>query len=202
MSRYPCAVLVLVGTSTGMTRKISEHLDLPHPQKIIRIEEIATQAEIETAKRSRDHEGKHIIPVPALEIKRNYPQIFFDSIRIFLKRSLPVKERGNGFEKSVVRPEFGRKGKIAISETALSQMVLHCVSEFDTNLKVAKIKVKKESQNYKLEIILDVPYGATISSSIHELQQYIRENIEKFTGLVLDELDITIGKISIFKKDR
>ena len=46
------------------------------------------------------------------------------------------------FEKSVVRPEFSKKGRIEISEAALAQMVMHCVAEFDKNIRVKKITIK------------------------------------------------------------
>ncbi|MBA7538592.1 hypothetical protein ES705_30869 [subsurface metagenome] len=75
--------ILIVGTSDKMAKKIARQLKLPYPAKIITIEEIATQEEIEAATRSRNSEGKHIIPVPAIEVKRNYPHIFFDSVKVF-----------------------------------------------------------------------------------------------------------------------
>ena len=76
-----------------MVFKICERLQIPHPVKIIKIEDIASREEIEKAVRSRKIEGKHVIPVPALEIRRNYPSIFYDSIRVFLKRNFGAARR-------------------------------------------------------------------------------------------------------------
>ena len=78
--------LLILGTSEKMVQKIAMRLQLPPPSKIIKIEDIATQDEIDFAIRSRHIEGKHVIPVPALEIKRSYPQIFYDAIRVKLAR--------------------------------------------------------------------------------------------------------------------
>ena len=70
--------ILLLGTSEKMVIKIAARLQLPQPSKIIKIEDIATREEIDKAIRSRQVEGKHVIPVPAIEIKRNYSQIFYD----------------------------------------------------------------------------------------------------------------------------
>ena len=83
--------ILLIGTSEKMVRKIAQRLDLPNPHRIINIDDVATQQEIEIAQRSRTHEGKHIIPVPSVEVKRNYPHIFFDSVKIFIRKNLRLK---------------------------------------------------------------------------------------------------------------
>ena len=67
--------ILLLGTSEKMVSKIAMRLQLPQPQKIIHIEEIATKEEIEKAVKSRQVEGKHVIPVPTIEVKKNYPQV-------------------------------------------------------------------------------------------------------------------------------
>ena len=172
--------LLILGTSEKMVRKIAARLQIPQPGKIIKIEDIATQDEIDFAIRSRRIEGKHVIPVPALEIKRSYPQIFYDSIRIKLFR----KERPSGadmkvYEKSVVRPEFSKKGRVSISEAALTQMVMHCVSEFDPEIKIKKLTIKTDAHGYKLVITTDVPFGTELAGKIHNLQKYVIENISR-----------------------
>jgi uncharacterized alkaline shock family protein YloU/adenylate kinase family enzyme len=187
--------ILVIGTSKGMVRKITETLRLPPPAKIINIEEVATQEEIESATRSRNHEGKHIIPVPAVEVKLNYPQIFLDSIRIFFKQRFQSVKKGSMIEKTVVRPAYSNHGRVTISETALTQMVLHCVQEFDSILNVEKVVVTRDSSDYRLEVILGIPFGYQLSGIIYQLQEYIFRSIERFAGLSLKEVNITIGRI-------
>ena len=187
--------ILIIGTSVRMVKRIAERLSLPQPDRIIQIEDVATQAEIEIAQRSRDNEGKHIIPVPAIEVKRNYPHIFFDSVKILFKMSMRLFSKERVFEKAVVRPEYSKRGRIAISESALSEMILHCVNEFDPFLKVEKIILSQEGYRYNLEIFLDIAFGAQISGTFHELQNYIVSSIEKITGLILNEVSITVGKV-------
>jgi adenylate kinase family enzyme len=74
--------ILILGTSEKMVNKIASRLQLPAPSKIIRIEDVSTQEEIEKAMHTRQIEGKHVIPVPSIEIKKSYPNIFFTAIKI------------------------------------------------------------------------------------------------------------------------
>ena len=189
--------LLILGTSEKMVQKIAMRLQLPPPSKIIKIEDIATQDEIDFAIRSRHIEGKHVIPVPALEIKRSYPQIFYDAIRVKLARKEKIS--GNNtkvYEKSVVRPEFSKKGRVTISEAALTQMVMHCVSEFDSEIKIKKLTIKTDAHGYKLIITTDVPFGTQLAGKIHNLQKYVIENLERYTGILIESVSIIVDKIS------
>jgi adenylate kinase family enzyme len=189
--------ILILGTSEKMVNKIAARLQLPPPKKIIKIEDIASQDEIEKAIRTRRIEGKHVIPVPSIEIKRSYPNIFYDAIRIFKRKPSPA---GIGpipkvHEKSLVRPEYSKRGKVIISEAALSQMVIHCVDEYNPDIRIKKMVVKDNDAGYRLVITIDVPYGTQLGGNIHELQQYIIENIERYTGILIEEVNIIIDKI-------
>ena len=197
MKKQSIKRLLILGTSEKMVQKIAMRLQLPPPSKIIKIEDIATQDEIDFAIRSRHIEGKHVIPVPALEIKRSYPQIFYDAIRVKLARKEKIS--GNNtkvYEKSVVRPEFSKKGRVTISEAALTQMVMHCVSEFDSEIKIKKLTIKTDAHGYKLIITTDVPFGTQLAGKIHNLQKYVIENLERYTGILIESVNIIVDKIS------
>jgi uncharacterized alkaline shock family protein YloU len=188
--------ILVIGTSEKMVRKIAKRLELPHPSKIIHIEDVATRDEIAAAIHSRSTEGKHIIPVPSLEIRRSYPHIFLDSMKIFFKRRFHPIRAGNILDKAVVRPEYSKRGKVTISEAALTQMVLHCVQEFDSAVRVEKVIVHKESHDYGMEIVLAVPYKGQAAAPLYQLQEYIARNVESFSGIILKEVNITVGRVS------
>jgi adenylate kinase family enzyme len=189
--------VLILGTSEKMVNKIAARLQLPSPKKLIKIEDIASQEDIEKAIRTRRIEGKHVIPVPSIEVKRTYPHIFYDAVRIFKRKTGPA---GLGptpkvHEKSVVRPEYSKRGKVIISEAALSQMVIHCVDEYNQDIRIKKMLVRDNEMGYRLVITIDVPYGTQLGGNIHELQQYIIENIERYTGILIEEVNIIIDKI-------
>ena len=189
--------ILLLGTSEKMVNKIALRLELPPPARIIHIEDIASQEDIEKAIRTRKIEGKHVIPVPSIEVKRSYPHIFYDAIRIFKRRRLPetLGSTPQVHEKSVVRPEYSKRGKVLISPAALSQMVIHCVDEYNEEIRIKKIAVKDEKSGYRLVITIDVPYGIQLGGDMHELQQYVIDNIERYTGILIEEVNIIIDKI-------
>ncbi|MBS7241623.1 MAG: hypothetical protein KIG77_04455 [Treponema sp.] len=199
--------LLIIGTSEKMAQKITSRLQIPLPSKIIKIEDIATREELEKAIRSRQIEGKHVIPVPAIEVKKSYSQIFYDSMKEIAGKSsanfkilnLFGKKKQSTLEKSIVTPEFSKKGRIEISEAALSQMAMHCVSEFSKDIRIKKLSIKTNSRGYKLIITVDVPFGRQLTGEIHRLQQYVIENIEKYTGILIEEVSIIIDKITVNK---
>jgi ABC-type oligopeptide transport system ATPase subunit len=199
--------ILLLGTSEKMVYKIAARLQLPPPSKIVKIEDIATQDEIDRALRTRRIEGKHVIPVLSIEVKRTYPNIFYEAIKIFKRRAASVEGNpkdlpaGLGpvptlLEKSVVRPEYSKRGKVIISEAALSQMVIHCVDEYNPNIKIKKILVKDAEMGYRLVITIDVPYGIQLGGNIHDMQRYIIDNIERYTGILIEEVNIIIDKVT------
>lgn len=189
--------ILILGTSEKMVTKIAERLQLHQPQKIIKIEDIATEEEIQEAIRSRRIEGKHVIPVPSIEVKRNYPQIFYDAMRVFFKKKTPAPGSNDKMiEKSVVRPEFSKKGRVEISEGALSQMIIHCILEFDSNIVIKKLTIKTDAQGYRLVLCVDVPFGNQLTGTIYRLQQYIIENVERYTGILIEEVNIIIDQIT------
>lgn len=180
--------VLIIGTSVKMIKMIAERLQLPIPEEIniFNIEKFQSPEEIEAARISRKV-GKHVIPVPAVEIKRKYPGIFYKSF--FTKNS-----SNDSVEKSLVRPEFSKAGKVVLSEAALCQMVTHCVNVFDKNIRVKKITIKSYKNNFVLKILIDVPFGTQLSGQIYKLQEYITDQTEKFTGNLID-VNIVIDKI-------
>jgi hypothetical protein len=188
--------ILVLGTSEKMVNKIAARLQMPPPSKLIKIEDIASHDDIERAIRTRRIEGKHVIPVPSIEVKRSYPHIFHDAVRIFMRRGSPVTiATPKVLEKSVVRPEYSKRGKVIISEAALSQMVIHCLDEYNPNMRIKKILVRDREMGYQLVITIDVPYGIQLGGNIHELQHYVIDNIERYTGILIEEVNIIIDKI-------
>ncbi len=188
--------ILIIGTSQRMVWRICENLNLPYPRRTTSIEEIATETEIEAAVHSRAVSGKHIIPVPAIELKRGYSRILLDAVEIFFRHPFSWKKRKNSFQKAVVRPRFSKRGRVTISRAALGQMVIHCVNEYDPRLKVERLVIDPAPSGYRLEVVLEVPFQYRISGHAHELQLYVMENLERYAGLDLQEVNVTVGSVA------
>lgn len=77
--KYKPESILILGTSDDMIQKIIKNLNLPELEETIYITDVATEEEISQAKRIRRTEGKHVIPVPTFEIKKDFSRIFIRS---------------------------------------------------------------------------------------------------------------------------
>lgn len=208
IQKHKVKKILILGTSEKMINRVTEELGLPPISQVIRIEEVSTEEEIKVAIRSRIEEGKHVIAVPAIEIKSDYAQILSDSIRIFFRRNREpdAGRKASFFDKSIVQPSFQPKGKttgsVSISEAALTEMILHCIDEYDSDIHVLKIQVKKSKSGYRINLSVGVPYGRNLAGELHELRSYIHNNLQRYTGIILDHLEISIDKIRSGKRAR
>ena len=83
IKKYKPEGILILGTSDGMVEKIAANLGLPKIEKIVYIQDYATQEEMEEARRMRVTEGKHVIPVPTFELKKDFSGYILDPLQIF-----------------------------------------------------------------------------------------------------------------------
>lgn len=183
--------ILIIGTSEKMVVKIASRLDLPEPAKIIHIEDVSSPDDIETAMHIRFTEGKHVIPVPPIEITRSAPSIVFDSIRVKFGRGTRLKPQIS--EKTIVKPEFSKPQEETLSEQNLQQMIKHSITEYDPIMKVKKVKgVRNPDRTYSISITLLLPPRHYIPSTISDLQQYVRDCLEKFGSIMVKSVSVEI----------
>jgi hypothetical protein len=84
-----------------MIEKIISNLNLPKLTETIYINDVATEEEMEEAKRTRIIEGKHVIPVPTFEIKKDFSRIYIGPASNF-----QVKRKGR---KTIYRRKVNNK---------------------------------------------------------------------------------------------
>ncbi len=187
--------ILILGTSKRMIDRITTALDLPSPYKIVTIEDVASDSDIKTAIEHRTMHGSHVIPVPAIEVRKRAPNMLVHSLEIIVKKGFGIFHRKKAIEKSLVRPQYGNRGKIQISSEALSQMTLHCVHEFDSEIIVQKFRVDDLQEGYEIELFVSLPYNKPNMKALPDLQQYIADHIEQYTGIFIKKLDIIIDKL-------
>lgn len=186
--------LLLLGTSENMVHKIAKALKVPAISKIIRIEDIASQAEIEKAQHCRLKEGKHIIPVPTIELKPHFSGYLIDPLDIFFKRSKNTRRKLG--EKSIVRPIFSYYGKLIISDDAISAIV-NKVAIDNGIAKTKHVRIRRDTEHnsekgidIKLDVILY--YGEPFNKLVYNTQEKIRTAIEYMTGMNVKKVDILV----------
>ena len=171
----PHRILVL-GTSINMIEKIIQILKLPKLSKVIMIEDIATVAEINIARESRLKDGKHVIPVPTIELKPHFSGYRIDPLDIFFKK--PKSRRRKIGEKSIVRPIFSYYGKLLISDAAIATIVDYVTTTDPQIPRASQINVKNSQDVEKgISINLDitVKYGNSLWDIAYEAQGRIKQ---------------------------
>ncbi len=192
LNTHSFRAILILGISDKMIGRIIERLGLPFPDQVIRIEDVATEDEIAQARNSRRTQGRHVIPVPVIEVKTDPAHHVVDSIRLFIRKHPVFIWKKKSVEKTIVEPPFSKKGRLRITENALSQMIMHCIEEFDSEISVQKIIIDETQENLKIEVCLKFPFGKCISDELMKLQTYILESIDRFTGIHVDAADLTV----------
>jgi len=156
-------------------------------------EDLAEEFEIEQALTSRREQGKHVIPVPAFEIKKEFSGYFLDPLQI-LRR----KGKGNYQlvgEKSVVRPTFSYLGKYTISDYAIFQIVEYLLYQIEGINKISRFRVENTQGGIYMEIDLILVYGYAINPLVRKVYDKISTEIEKHTALTVKTINITIKSL-------
>ena len=194
----PESILIL-GTSDGMIDKIAENLGLPKPCKRIYIQDAATEAEMETAKRIRTTQGKHVIPVPTFEIKKDFSGYILDPLQIF-----KFKGKGNApyiSEKSIIRPTFSYLGNFTISDTVFRQIAEYLAKRSDAIYKVMRTRVESTPEGPNIYMEVSINYGYNILETLREFKQKIKKEIEKLTTMNVQEVTIVAKGIHMPEPD-
>ena len=192
--------ILILGTSENMVHKIAKILGLPSIAKIVHIEDIATKTEMEKAYRCRVKEGKHIIPVPTIELKPHFSGYLIDPIQSFFKKSRTRRRRLG--EKSIVRPVFSYYGKLIIDDSAIKSIVSQLVGEKEYVTRVGTVRIEhiwQGDEDCGIEISCEVvlSYGKHIPTLISQAQQRIKEAIEYMTGMIVREVNIRVKALYV-----
>jgi uncharacterized alkaline shock family protein YloU len=179
-----------------MVDTIAKTLELPEVSQIIRIEDVASEQEIKQALSMRKDEGKHVIPVPTFEIKKQFSGYFLDPLKIFRAKELVPFVA----DKSVVRPTFSYLGKYTISDYAIYTLIENIRYRGKGISKILKFRVDNLVSGIVINMDLAVEFDQNIQKNLASFQQKIKENVEKYTGLNLISVNIVARTISVEKK--
>ncbi len=187
--------ILILGTSENMVHKIDKVLDLPPISKIINIADIATKAEIAKAQFYRLKEGKHIIPVPTIELKPHFSGYLIDPIQSFFKKS-STKRRRLG-EKSIVRPIFSYYGRLIIDDSAILAIIKHLSKDKNlsfnpTHINIRHIQEQGEDKGIKVSFDVVLKYGNHIPTLIREIQKKVKEMVEYMTGMFVHDVNVIV----------
>ena len=200
LKKYKPESILILGRSDGMVQKIAANLGLPEITHTTYINEVATQEEMETARKIRVTEGKHVIPVPTFEIKKDFSGYLLDPLQIF-----KTKGRGNKpyiSEKSIIRPTFSYMGNFTISDTVFRQILEYLVSKTPGIYKVQKIRVDNFGEGVRLQMDVTVVYGFNVIEGIKNFKSKAKKEIEKLTAMNVEDFEVVVKNIYVPEEDK
>ena len=184
--------ILILGTSEKMVNKIALRLRLPKPVKYIHIEDIASEDEIALAQKVRYDEGKHIIPVSAIEITRRYPNIAYRS-----SRSTEILASRNTVpegEKTVVTPVFSRNKSHAYSAEDFRQIVEECIAFYDKEIKVLNFTAERVDEEYRVFIEVSLPEtNDIVIDEKAEIRHIVSASLEKYANVRIESVEVAIS---------
>lgn len=187
--------ILILGTSLSMVERITERLGLPVPYRLIAIDEVASAQEIRTANYYRKQLGKHVVPVPTVEVKRRFPNTLIESLQVILHRPDPAKQAV--FEQSLVRPTYSYLGKITISDKVLEDIIKWVLAAFPGVNRAGKIRVVSEHGNTMLFVQYVAHYGQPLHVLAQEIQAKVKEIVESHTGFNVLAVEVLVTNVVI-----
>lgn len=187
--------ILILGTSDGMVQKIQENLGLPKISETIYITDVATEEEMKTARRIRVTEGKHVIPVPTFEIKKDFSGYLLDPLQIFKSKGKNSKPYIS--EKSIIRPTFSYLGNFKISDTVFRQIIEHLASKTSAIYQTNKIRIDNYPEGMCIYVEVVIVYGCNILQELHDFKLKCKREIERLTTMNVEAIDIVAKGIKM-----
>ena len=188
LKKYKPDSILILGTSDKMVEKIQENLGLPKIEKTIYINEVATEDEMEKARNMRVTQGKHVIPVPTFEIKKDFSGYILDPLQIFRSKG----KGGNPYisEKSIIRPTFSYLGNFTISDSVFRQIAEQIANNMPSVYEVTRTRVENYGDGISIYMEAIINYGNNIIDVMQELKNKTKKEIENQTAMNVLKVDL------------
>lgn len=195
---YNAQALLILGTSDAMVETIAERLGIGPVDEKVYITDVASEYEIKQALATRREQGKHVIPVPTFEIKKDFSGYFLDPLQIF-------RRKGKGSyqlvgEKSVVRPTFSYMGNYTISDYTIYQIVEYVTANIPGVSKISRFRAENRSDGIYIEMDLILIYGYMIKPLLREVQEKVSERIKHLTALNIQRMNVVAKSLVVENK--
>lgn len=190
LAARPGSRVMVLSTSRGMSDDICTALGLPLPSEYIRIEDVATEDEIERALYERKQRKRHVIPVAQAQIKKNYTGRLVGR----LKNLFTAREET---EKTIVRPPFSYYGSLKIEPGVVKQIAEYAARGAGQVAAVKDTKVREENDRLTVSFSITAAGGPlTFRELTRKISLRVRVAVEQLTGMQVAKVDVTIAGVT------
>ncbi len=181
--------LLLIGTSEKMVQRIAQELQVEPIEKIIRIEDVSTPEERKIASEMRNKQGKHVIPVPTFELKKQFSGYFTDPLMLlFKKKGQTIME-----EKTIMRPAYSFLGEYKISPKAIADICTYEAMQLPSVFKVLKVKNTVTPDGcFMLDVDVIMHFPSRVSEQAEAVSKRIKDAIEEFTAVTVRYVHVNV----------
>lgn len=194
LALYAPEKLLIIGTSTRMVERIAKRIGLHGIDQFIQIEEVSTEEDMRLARYYRDTQGKHVIPLPTVEVKKDFSGYFRDTLKLLISNRLLSKENIEE-EKTVIRPTFSYLGNYTISNKTIVDIVKYSGSMIKGVSGISKTRIEGQD-DLVIEIECSFVLGSRIHSVAEETQKAIKYAVEEMTQLNVKAINLTVKSLT------
>ena len=193
----PESILVL-GTSEDMADRIRKAIELPPIDEFIQIDDITTESERKIAYKQRMVEGKHVVPVPTFQLKRQFSGYFVNPLRVFKDRSFGAGSYKTQ-ERSVVRPTYSYLGEFIISDRVITDIVDHVAAGTDGVDEIYRVISEKHQD--ELLVMITARFSCDVNAVLagRALQKQCKMSIEQMTAFNIGSINVEVKDLTWIK---
>lgn len=187
-SRIPCKIMI-IATSYSMMEKIVSALNLPAPQKVVDITEVASKEEISNALKERREKKQHVVPVSRAQIQRNFAGKLVSQLKSLFKS----KDR---YDRTVVKPPFSFDGQVTIETEAILEITRRLLVIGDHIHQVRELHLVPEGDAISIDLVVDVKLnGKSALYLARLLQKKLSKGLSFFTGIEVNKVNVRINEV-------
>ena len=144
--------------------------------------------EMEKARNIRVTQGKHVIPVPTFEIKKDFSGYILDPLQIFKSKG----KGGNPYisEKSIIRPTFSYLGNFTISDSVFRQIAERVAQKMPEIYEVTRTRAENYGDGISIYMEAILNYGYNIIEVLQTFKTKVKKEIEKQTTMNVIKVDL------------
>ena len=185
-------------------KSVREQLDKIKPNKLMIIG--TSDNMVKKITKARLKEGKHIIPVPTMELKPHFRGYLIDPIKtMWRRRTLKKQDQdtlgqigSEGFERSVVRPAFSYYGRLTFDDEVIIKLIrngLKKVAGVDETSIISFKKSDKGQNGLVVDMAVVIEHGYPVKPLMQQVQKSVRNEIEYITGMSIERMSIKVKNI-------
>lgn len=184
--------LLILGTSQRMIQRIVAALQLSGEIEYIPIESVKPLPAIKTAQFIRQTQGKHVIPMPRVEVEKDFLQKLIASAQKILS---PKKEVIG--ESTIVHPPFAG-GRIQIHEQVLRKIAQTACLRFPEVVRVHKMHFAIDDlPRIQVAVSLRVAYGTVLPPLLSRIQEALYDAFDFALELAPASIDIQLLSLQL-----